>query len=137
MVVLISIDDLLCFYHESSNFCQLLDHVLKFSLLMSQEVPVLTFLTLQIVHLKHGIRFDQKFHINKTIIDVWFPNPTEPIGTHDTPFFKNTIYKHENVDSLTIPPKELFAVENNYRGLRYNPHIRKKLFAVFVYVYLV
>ena len=115
-----STDDLLYFYRESSTFHHLLAHIYKFLPCTSQEVPVLKFINLWIIQYKHGISFDQNYHIKQTIFDVWLPNPTDPIGMCDTTFWTYTTYRKYLVDTLSIPPKDIPGVGNKYGGLIFN-----------------
>ena len=86
-----STDDLLCFYRDSSTFDLSIFHMQKFFPCASQEGPVLVFINLRTVQSKHGASFDQNSHI-KNIADVYFTNPTDPLGVSDTPFQKDTTY---------------------------------------------
>ena len=82
MIVMVSTDDLLCFYNDSITFHGILVHTRNFFLSTPQLIPVPKFINLRIAQSKNDIIFDQTSHIKNTNnADIWFPNPAYPIGT--------------------------------------------------------
>ena len=66
MIVVLYTDDFFCLYHDSSSFHRLLFHMCKCFPCASQQGPVITFINFLIVQSKHGISFDQTYHIKQT-----------------------------------------------------------------------
>ena len=94
MIVMVSTDDLLIFYHDSSIFSRILVHMRKCLTWKYQEGTLLKFLNIQIFQLKHGMRFYHNPHI-KNIIDVCLSNPNVTIKDFDTLFLTYNTYEHE------------------------------------------
>ena len=114
MILNTSTDDFLCAYSNQTIFDTLCTHLKRFFGITTEEGTLLKCLNLRIIQSPFGISVDQSEHIERTIINNYFPPEKvaeSGIKAAHTPF--NTCNKYE-IDLL----KQLPAIGEYLKALK-------------------
>jgi hypothetical protein len=119
MLLNTSTDEFLCAYNIKQVLDRLCTELQRLFDITTKGGTVLKYLNLSIIQTEHGVSFDQTEHIERKIINKYFPpskiseNKLKPVHT---PFRTDPEYENELMEQLPATGSELKALEEKYGG---------------------
>ena len=119
MLVNTSTDDFLCAFNSRPIYDRVCSELKKLFAITTQEGPVLHYLNLRIVQSEFGVSYDQSEHIERKIIDKYFPpskigdSTLKPVHT---PYRTDSDFEHDLLEQLPATGDALSALEQRYGG---------------------
>lgn len=121
MLLNTSTDDFLCAYNYGNKALldRLCTELRKLFDITEKGGTVLSYLNLRIIQTEYGISYDQTDHIERKIVNKYFPpskieeNKLKPVHT---PFRTDSDYEKELMEQLPAVGSELKALESKYGG---------------------
>jgi len=117
MIVNTSTDDFLCEYSHIELYRDLCTYLKKYFDITTEEGSKLMYLNLRIIQTVYGVSFDQTDHIQRTIVDKFFPpETTEILKSVHTPFRTDSQYELDLAEQLPATDSQLSALIKKYGG---------------------
>lgn len=117
MILNTSTDDFLCAYNHKSIFDKLCAKMRTMFDITTKEGTKFKYLNLEIIQTEHGVSYDQTDHIQRKIINKYFPpdkiNDSKLKQVH-TPFRTDSDYEKDLAEQLPATKDELKILEERY-----------------------
>ena len=119
MLLNTSTDDFLCAFNTRDIYQRLCTELSKLFDITTKEGTILSYLNLRIIQSEYGISYDQTDHIQRKIVNKYFP-PSKigdsTLKAVHTPFRTDSAFETELLETLPATGTELLALEQRYGG---------------------